>query len=141
MVTTEARPDRPDITERGSAFEMTPENAPACDLWLARAFEVLGKRWNGVILGTLGGGPTGFAELRRGVGTITDSVLSERLASLTDAGLVVRAVTDSRPPGVNYALTPAGVALVPALEQLAAWAAANLPSDEPAHHSFEGGLR
>lgn len=102
-------------------------DARACDVWLARAFDFLGKRWNGVILGTLSSGPAGFAELRRGVGTITDSVLSDRLAELGAAGLVARSVTDSRPPGVTYALTPAATGLVPVLEQIAVWAAANLP--------------
>ena len=53
--------------------------ADGCDGGIRRAFDFLGKRWNGVILGTLSGGPLGFAELRRGVGTITDSVLSDRL--------------------------------------------------------------
>ena len=33
-----------------------------CDGALARAFEFLGKRWNGVILGTLTRGPAAFSE-------------------------------------------------------------------------------
>ena len=61
-----------------------------------------------MILGTLSTGPAGFAELRRGVGTITDSVLSDRLTELTEGGLVRRVVTDSRPPGVSYSLAPRG---------------------------------
>ena len=99
-----------------------------CDAGLVRAFDFLGKRWNGVILGTLSYGPAGFAELRRGVGNITDSVLSDRLSELAAAGLVVRSVTDSRPPAVTYALTSTGRALLPILEQLATWAGANLPA-------------
>jgi DNA-binding HxlR family transcriptional regulator len=70
----------------------------------------------------------GFAELRRGVGAITDSVLSDRLAELADGGLVERTVTDTRPPGVTYSLTPAGADLLPILHQLAAWADASLPA-------------
>jgi len=62
----------------------------ACEAGLVRAFEFLGKRWNGVILGTLSSGPAGFAELRRGVGSITDSVLSDRLTELADGGLIDR---------------------------------------------------
>ena len=68
------------------------------------------------------GGPVGFAELRRGVGSITDSVLSDRLSELAVGGLIDRTVTDTRPPGVTYALTPAGAALLPILHELAAWA-------------------
>ena len=112
---------------------VTPQAAPAehntamCDAGLVRAFDLLGKRWNGVILGTLQAGPAGFAELRRGVGGITDSVLSDRLTELAEAGLVVRTVSDGRPPGVQYALTPSGTKLMPILEQLALWAATNVP--------------
>jgi DNA-binding HxlR family transcriptional regulator len=100
----------------------------ACDSGLARAFDFLGKRWNGVILGTLSLGTAGFADIRRGVGGITDSVLSDRLTELAAAGLVVRSVSDSRPPSVSYELTPAGQALLPVLEQLASWANTNLPA-------------
>ena len=98
-----------------------------CEAGLTRAFDFLGKRWNGVILGTLRPGPAGFAELRRGVGSITDSVLSDRLNELAAGGLITRTVTEGRPPGVSYSLAPAGEALLPILEQLTAWAEANLP--------------
>lgn len=99
-----------------------------CDAGVARAFEFLGKRWNGIILGTLSGSPAGFSELRRNVGRITDSVLSDRLAELTAAGLVERTVTDTRPPGVTYSLTATGRALVPALHMLGEWANRYLPA-------------
>ncbi|HEY5821056.1 MAG TPA: helix-turn-helix domain-containing protein [Propionibacteriaceae bacterium] len=101
--------------------------APACDRGVALAFELLGKRWNGVILGTLNYGPLGFADLRRGVGSITDSVLSDRLTELVRAGLVERVVTDTRPPGVSYSLSEAGSELLPVLHELGAWAAKHLP--------------
>src|ERR1700712_4667473 len=84
-----------------------------CDAHLSLAFGLLGKRWNGVILGVLSSGALGFADLRRGVGAITDSVLSDRMTELCDAGLVERSVTDTRPPGVSYGLTPSGSALIP----------------------------
>ena len=51
----------------------------------------------------------GFAELRRSIGAITDSVLSDRLSELARAGLVERTVTDTRPPGVSYRLTDIGL--------------------------------
>jgi DNA-binding HxlR family transcriptional regulator len=101
-------------------------DAHTCDTALRRAFDLLGKRWNGVILAVLRPGPVGFAELRRSVGTITDSVLSDRLAELAAAGLVERTITDTRPPGVSYALTEAGAALLPVLDDLARWARSNL---------------
>jgi DNA-binding HxlR family transcriptional regulator len=93
-----------------------------CDAALAAAFGVLGKRWNGIVVGTLATGSAGFAELRRAIGGITDSMLSDRLTELSDAGIVERTVTHTRPPGVSYRLTAAGQALLPILDQLAGWA-------------------
>lgn len=100
----------------------------ACDGAIARAFGFLGKRWNGVILSILIGGPAGFSELRRAIGGISDSVLAERLAELSGAELVRRTVTDGPPVAVEYSLTPAGQALVPAMRELATWARENLPA-------------
>jgi DNA-binding HxlR family transcriptional regulator len=104
-----------------------PHDMEACDGALVRAFAFLGKRWNGVILANLGVGPAGFADLRRRVGSITDSVLSDRLSELANVGLVERVVVpDTRPPTVRYELTEAGLALTPVFEQLTRWAATNL---------------
>ena len=38
-----------------------------CDAAITTAFGVLGKRWNGMLLGVLGEGPASFAALRRAV--------------------------------------------------------------------------
>ncbi|MEX0429674.1 winged helix-turn-helix transcriptional regulator [Nocardioides sp. DS6] len=100
----------------------------ACNAALARAFGFLGKRWNGVLLGTLTTGPMGFAELKRAVHGISDSMLSERLAELGAADLVVRRVDAGPPVSVHYELTESGQALLPALEALTTWAENNLPA-------------
>ena len=97
------------------------------DAALVRAFDLLGKRWTGVVLGTLSGGPAGFRAIARAVDGISDSVLADRLAELCDAGLVVRTVTEGPPLSVTYALTDASRALLPALEQITRWAEEYLP--------------
>jgi DNA-binding HxlR family transcriptional regulator len=115
-----------------SAKVVTQAETDRCiagDAALARAFGFLGKRWNGVVLGTLSTGPTGFRELSRAVGGISDSVLSERLADLTAAGLITRTVDEGPPLAVSYALSDRGRALIPALEQIALWAQEHLPAD------------
>ncbi|HEY1832377.1 MAG TPA: helix-turn-helix domain-containing protein [Acidimicrobiales bacterium] len=111
-----------DDAAAGSRAEHEP-----CNAALTRAFGFFGKRWNGVILGTLLEGPAGFSELRRTVGGISDSVLSERLAELGGAGLVTRTVSLGPPLAVTYELTEAGQGLLPAMRELTAWASANLP--------------
>jgi DNA-binding HxlR family transcriptional regulator len=100
---------------------------PSCDAALARAFGFLGKRWNGVLIGSLVGGPAGFAQLGRSVAGISESVLSDRLSELTRAGVVERKVHDGPPVTVTYELTECGEALVPALRALARWAKESLP--------------
>ena len=105
-----------------------------CDRALARAFGFLGKRWNGVLLGALMQSPGGFAELKRAVGGISDSVLSERLSELAKAGLVQRTVEPGPPISVRYELTASGKALLPALNELTTWARDNLPESECRNH-------
>lgn len=94
---------------------------------LARAFTLLGKRWTGVVLGSLRPGPAGFRELARAIGGVSDSVLSDRLVELTESGLVSRTVDPGPPVAVSYALTEHGEALIPALTHLAEWAQSHLP--------------
>jgi DNA-binding HxlR family transcriptional regulator len=108
----------------------TEHHAPVCDKALVHAFAFLGKRWNGVILGTLMESAASFSELRRAVEGISDSVLSERLAELGAAGLVSRTVDEGPPLAVTYALTEPGSALLPALTELTSWARMNLTLPE-----------
>jgi DNA-binding HxlR family transcriptional regulator len=104
------------------------ECIPAADA-LARAFRFLGKRWNAVVLGHLSAGPAGFRDLSRAIEGISDSVLSDRLVGLAKGGLIVRIVDEGPPLAVSYELTDRGRALMPALEQIALWAEANLPEE------------
>ncbi len=105
----------------------TDQECVRADAALVRAFDLLGKRWIGVVLGTLKGGPAGFSALARAVDGISDSMLSDRLFELTDAGLVSRTVQGGAPLSVTYALTDAGRALLPALAQITRWAEKHLP--------------
>ena len=74
----------------------------------------------------------GFAELKRSINGISDSVLSERLAELQAAGLVIRSVDAGPPVSVSYGLSDAGSALLPALQALSHWAEQNLPDADAA---------
>ena len=98
------------------------------DASLVRAFDLLGRRWCGVVLGTLSSGPAGFSELARAVEGISDSMLATRLSELTEAGLITRRVEEGPPLSVSYELTEAGRALLPALEQIVRWADQHLPA-------------
>lgn len=107
------------------------EATKTCDGALAQAFKLLGKRWSGVILGTLANGSSGFSELKRNVGGISDSVLSERLSELHGAGLIARTVEPGPPVAVTYDLSESGRALIPAMDALIEWATNSLPHSIP----------
>ena len=98
-----------------------------CDAALSHVFEILGKRWNGIIVGALSNGPASFSQLGRGVTGISDSVLSDRLSGLAAAGIVSRVVDSGPPVSVTYTLTTAGQALLPAMDELRVWAEHHLP--------------
>ncbi|GHH27981.1 winged helix-turn-helix transcriptional regulator [Streptomyces rubradiris] len=97
------------------------------DQGITRVFQLLGKRWSGPIVAVLVGQPAYFADLRRAVPGISERMLSDRLAELGAAGLVLREVDEGPPLRVSYRLTEAGAALEPALRELAQWAKDHLP--------------
>ena len=103
----------------GSAAEVDGALGP-CPRFHA-AIELIGRRWNGVILQRLLDGPLRFSEVRRGVPGLTDAMLSQRLRELEDAGIVERTVGDQRPVLVTYGLTPVGHRLSPVLTAVAQW--------------------
>jgi DNA-binding HxlR family transcriptional regulator len=105
---------------------ISADDCVAADESLVRAFDLLGKRWTGVLLATLREGQVGFRALARAVPGISDSVLSDRLGELTGAGLITRTVAEGPPVSVTYTLTRAGRELLPALEQIGRWAERHL---------------
>ena len=98
---------------------------------ITRVFALLGKRWTGPITSVLMEHPVHFADLRRAIPGISERMLSDRLAELSEAKLVVREVDEGPPLRVSYRLTEAGAALEPAMRELIAWAEAHLPETEP----------
>lgn len=83
---------------------------------LMAALDLLGRRWSLRVLWELRHGPLGARALRARCDDMSPSVLYQRLAELTDAGLVERA-DDQR-----YQLTQIGRDLGAALDPLDRWA-------------------
>ncbi|WP_328537791.1 winged helix-turn-helix transcriptional regulator [Streptomyces sp. NBC_00344] len=96
---------------------------------ITRVFELLGKRWTGLIVAVLMQQPVYFADLRRAIPGISERMLSDRLTELAMAGLLVREVDEGPPLRVSYRLTEAGRGLEPALNELGLWADAYLPAE------------
>ncbi|GAB2908571.1 winged helix-turn-helix transcriptional regulator [Streptomyces mayteni] len=100
------------------------------DSAVQRVFNLLGKRWTGVLIASLMSGPGHFAELRRAVPGISERMLSDRLSELVGMGLLNREVKEGPPLRVTYRLTRAGRELRPALLELTTWAETYLGPEE-----------
>ncbi|MEM9997319.1 MAG: helix-turn-helix domain-containing protein [Bacteroidota bacterium] len=97
---------------------------PACPV--TAVVDLVGGKWKIPILWQLGQGTLRFGELRRALPGISEKMLAQQLGQLTEDELVARTAYAEIPPRVEYALTPLGQSLVPALNALAAWGAAHL---------------
>ena len=87
---------------------------------IAKALELLGERWTLLIVRELLMGSRRFNDLRRGVPLMAPSVLSERLKSLAEHGLIVqKKMLDGR--SQEYHLTAAAEELRPLIMQLGNW--------------------
>ncbi len=106
------------------------------DAGITRVFELLGKRWTGLIVAVLLEHPVHFADLRRAIPGISERMLSDRLTELATAGLVVREVAEGPPLRVSYRLTEAGAALEPSLSELTQWAEKYLPDSGKCPEEF-----
>ena len=88
---------------------------------IASAMEIIGNKWTALILRDLMAGPRRFCEFEKSVGSINPRTLSQRLDYLEQHGIITKQSFAEVPPRIEYALTPKGQALLPILQQMAAW--------------------
>jgi DNA-binding HxlR family transcriptional regulator len=82
------------------------------------ALAAIAGKWTTLILRDLSRGELTFGQLKDGLPTLSDKVLSERLQMLANRGLAFKAVTRGYPNHTTYSLTAAGRALRPLLIEL-----------------------
>jgi DNA-binding HxlR family transcriptional regulator len=85
---------------------------------IAKATEVVGERWTNLVIRELAAGSHTFNALRRGLPLMSPSLLSSRLKTLEEAGVVKRAASKGH---VDYTLTEAGEELTQIIWQLGTW--------------------
>jgi DNA-binding HxlR family transcriptional regulator len=86
------------------------------------AFEILGKRWNGLIIHSLMESPQRFSQLEQIIPQLSARMLTFRLKELEEEGLIKRWVSDGQPVRVEYKLTEKGRDLKAAMDQIGRWA-------------------
>src|SRR5947208_2887885 len=110
-----------------------PEDCRAVSEVLAR----VGDKWTVLVVSTLGDGPKRFNELRRGLGSISQRMLTLTLRGLERDGLVTRTVFPTIPPRVEYELTKLGHSLLDPVSSLALWARQNRSGIAAARQRFD----
>ncbi len=86
---------------------------------VSKCAEILGERWMLLLVRELLMGSTRFTQLKRGLGRISPSVLSDRLRTLEDNDIIYREPSPGE--GYEYHLTECGRALKPVIDAAGLW--------------------
>ncbi|MDB5083731.1 MAG: putative transcriptional regulator [Bacilli bacterium] len=86
------------------------------------AFELLGKRWTGLIIRTLMNGPKRYKDISGMIPNMSDRMLTERFKELEEAGLVIRRVYPETPVRIEYELSDKGKSLDNVMDEIQKWA-------------------
>lgn len=104
---------------RSDAFDA--ERCPIRDV-----LDRMGDRWSMLVLFKLeAGGTLRFTALKSRIPDISQRMLAQTLRHLEQDGLVSRTVYPTRPPRVDYALTPLGQSFLQPMQGLLLWAKKN----------------
>lgn len=87
---------------------------------IARSLAVAGDSWSILILRDAHAGLTRFDQFRKSLG-IAPTMLTRRLATLTEEGLLEKRRYSEHPPREEYLLTAAGHDFMPVLFMIGAW--------------------
>ena len=96
-------------------MNLTEDSCP-----IARSLACMGDAWSILILRDASLGLTRFDQFRTSLG-IAPSILTRRLAVLTEQGLLEKRRYSERPPRDEYVLTDAGRDFIPVLAMIGAW--------------------
>jgi DNA-binding HxlR family transcriptional regulator len=100
----------------------SPDVARVCNA-MGDILNRIGDKWSVMVVGFLTRKTMRFNELRKGIGGISQRMLTLTLRNLERDGLVTRTVYPEIPPRVEYALTELGRTLTEPLDTLWNWAA------------------
>jgi len=136
------------ISSSGHVQVTAAKDDPKCnESWLANDFsgpclvrdilDRIGDKWSVLVILRLGIRPQRFRALLRAVDGISPRMLTVTLRGLERDGLVRREVFDTRPPSVEYSLTPLGQSLLGHIGALATWAVDNETLIKKAHLEFD----
>lgn len=86
------------------------------------AFELLGKRWTGLIIRSLLSGSKRFSDIQEIIPNLSARMLTERFKELEEQGIVLRKVYPEMPVRIEYELTEKGRDLEKTMDEIQNWA-------------------
>lgn len=95
---------------------------------IAVTLDTLGDKWSLVLVRDMFSGKRRFSEFLASPEGIKRNILTERLRRLEDAGILRKALYQTRPDRYEYLLTEAGVHLLPIIQAIARWAIEYVPA-------------
>lgn len=98
---------------------LTKEELPECPV--ATTVQLIGSKWNLLILRNLMDRPWRFNELKKSLEGVSQKVLTDSLRSLENDGIITRTVYPEVPPRVEYALSDIGESMRPILTSMKEW--------------------
>ena len=86
------------------------------------AFELLGKRWTGLIIRTLMSGQKRFSDIADAIPNMSARMLTERFKQLEKEGIITRKVYPEIPVRIEYELSEKGKELEATMDEIQKWA-------------------
>lgn len=120
--------------ERWSEAVATPQDGP-CPI--RDVLDKIGDKWSMLLVMTLATGAKRFNQLHREIPDISQKMLTQTLRELQRDGFVARQVFDTKPPSVEYRLTPLGQSLIVPFGHLIEWANQSMPAIQDHRISFD----
>lgn len=123
----------PRLPDDNPSFDGAAALAARFEVWRTNDFDTarcpvrdilgnLGDKWTTLILIALAADDRRFSQLQRAVPDISKRMLTQTLRDVERDGLVTRHVFPTKPPSVEYRLSPLGRSLLDPIAALVAWA-------------------
>ncbi|BDL41430.1 MULTISPECIES: winged helix-turn-helix transcriptional regulator [Methylorubrum] len=134
---TALRPGQIELARRFAVWQSSFAKIASCPV--RDVLDRVGDKWSMLILIALAAGPGRFSAVARMIPDISKRMLTQTFRDLERDGLIARTVFPTKPPSVEYRLTPLGSALLDPLAHLVGWAEQNHAAIQEARRRFEAG--
>ena len=127
--------DQAPLATRFAGWRAAGFDAAACPI--RNVLDRIGDKWTTLTLTALAEKPRRFSELHRVMPDISKRMLTQSLRDLERDGLATRHVFPTKPPSVEYRLSPLGRSVLGPLAGLVDWAEHNFASIRDARARFD----